>query len=217
MLLLSKCWLVAVICFFGWSENLSAQSEKNKQDSVLNYGELVFDDAGSEGSKSHVLDLSYGFDSSDPLLDTGHVSLTYRHVLYEYFLLGITGRKFHSDKSPLLKSIEGDLDLVGAEVEAEQPDYSYYALIGLMPLKGSLNLFSSKVIEYRLFASVGVGERVVLGGEAYSGYVLLIDSVFMWNQSWGLSLVYNLESEAAFQSRKTVNRDQINVGLVHMF
>lgn len=188
-----------------------------EDDSVFTYGELVVAQNLSEQLGRSWLDLSWGVEGSDPLLDTQSLSLSYRYIVTEYFFAGLLYKKYFSEKSPLLQLIEQDLDLLGVDINAERPNESYYVILGAIPLSGKLNFFALKTLPVFLSLSVGIGERLTREGNKYLGYIAAFESSLMLTQKWGVSLRYERESEAAFQSRKTIHRDQLNLGLLLRF
>lgn len=205
--------ILVVLLLAVVSSAFSVAADEN----IVTYGELIVDNDVKESARSHWLNISWGADTSDPLLDTQNVSLTYREVLVDYFFVGVAYRKYFSEKSPLLNRIESDLSLLGAEIDAERADYSYYFLTGAIPLAGKLNFFGFKTLPFYFSLSFGVGERFTVEGNKYSGYSASIESSLLFTKYVGLSLSYDYEAEAAFQSRKTINRDQLNIGLFSRF
>ncbi len=188
---------------------LSAQSIEPEP--IITYGELLVKEQSADFGND-VVNVTVGYENGNPLLDVYNLSIAYNRNFYDYFEVGAVFRRYSSDKTALLNSVEQNFGLLGVDINSEVPKEAYYLTVGVLPLKGRLNFFGIKTLPYQWALILGVGERKT-EIDKYLGYLWAIESRVLVTSSISLVVSYNQEAEAAFDERTTVNRNQFNVGL----
>lgn len=203
-------FLLLVVLLFGF-ETVLANEKLSNDPPIVTYGELLLKEEAND-KINNFISVQGGFESGNPLLDVYNFSGSYSYQFFNYFEVGFLARTFSAKKTALLTSVEQNFAILGVDINSEVPKNSYYLTVGVLPLKGRLNFFGLTTLAYHWMVILGVGERQTEISK-YSGYMWAIESKVFITKQWAIILNFNQEAEAAFNSRQTVSRNQVNIGL----
>lgn len=190
------------------------ESDNRTEAPTATYGQAYILDQPAIVPGDQTLSLTVGLEAGDPLRDTYNTTLNYNYHWNTFFSAGLLARLFISDESSTLDSVEQSFGLLGVDLSSEKPKHSLYAIIGFTPIQGRVNLMSKSSLMYSLGVSAGLGQRTT-NEDSYGSLIWTVHSTVEISSSWSLLIQYSQEAEALIDSRKTLLRDQINIGVTY--
>lgn len=200
------CFLLAV---FGG--NCIARADQGP----ITYGDLMVEDHSAIPKRT--LEMSAGYDVTNPYLNTYNFGLTYLQTIHPLFDLGLETLAFVSGKSQYNKNVENDLNVFGIQADEDRPQYSVFAVLQLKLLKGRVNLFSLRALPFVFAVRAGAGEMWFQEKHPSTGGTWGFLSELFFNSSWGAALHFDQDLQSLFGGGKIIYRHRLSFSAVWAF
>jgi hypothetical protein len=138
---------------------------------------------------------NFGYDFSNPYLQTYAAGGGVHWLASKYFGFGIDAAKYASSKRDSTRALESTLGDFGFQVLPGEPDWSTAAVFRLTPFAGLINFFSWKIIpvDICLLGKAGIIRYTAYGMGFLYGAGLEVNLGF--GKNWGVFLAASWEDD----------------------
>lgn len=135
----------------------------------VDYGEMYVLQKRETVKKPWSASLSYSYGFSNPYFATHGANINLTRNLSDFVFVGISPSFYATSDNDVPRLLTQNLGAQGIDTKLFRPETAAYAIVGISPLTGMLNWFSTKPVNFDF--SIGAG----VGGIRYSNF----DSTFL--------------------------------------
>lgn len=149
IILLSLCATAACAAEIAESQKVEAQD--------VDYGEMYVLEKRTTVQNQWGAAINYSYGFSNPYFATHGANLTLSRNFGRYVFAGLAPSFYDTTGNDVPQKLTQELGAQGIETKLFHPKTAEYVIIGVTPLTGMLNWFSSKAVNFNLSLGAGVG------------------------------------------------------------
>jgi hypothetical protein len=167
------------------------------------------------------IQLGYGYGFLNPYENLHHFVLKANYRFHPNWQAGIQGSYIKAIKNEATRVLEASLGGVNIKTEFQNPQYSLHATVGMIPLSGLLNFFSTSVVPFDLVVGLKAGiTNYERSGMAPSFGPLIEYKTYFFHSLglyFGLEYAFEHIPEVNNQPAVWVSQSHVGVGLTWAF
>ncbi len=184
---------------------------------VADYGDVYLMEERTEDKSKWAARLSYSFELSNPYINVHGVNASVMHRFSKYLQVGGKYIKYFNTRSELTQVIEERLLTNSITQSVFGPSDSAYALFGITPLSGRLNLFSATSMPFELSLYAGAGATRYMNNLTLDSYTWSAQVDGFFTDHLGLFTSVGQQIESLLSKPSTIARFEIQVGMAYKF
>jgi len=181
------------------------------------YGELMILDQQKDVSGENQVQISAGYDVTNPYLNTYGFSISYLKEWTPILDFGAEGTIYSSNPSRYNETLRDELSVFGITADQDRPSMSAFGLLRLRLLDGRVNLLGYKALPFRFHFKLGSGAIWHEDHTRNSALTWGFEPSLFLSPHWGCSLRFDQDVDGAWSGKKLIYRNRLSLSLTRVF